>query len=380
MKKSLIVSFLVMVAIFAGLYVIAKIETTKKIEHNFALAKDAFENSQLEYALRLLEANPPAKIAQDYYVLKYDILMNQNKLNEAETVAQKLVKLDKKNALNHYLLSLVYYNFADYSKAEASLKNAIKYAPKNNDFKIHLADLYANLQRYDEAVKLFAEVKKSDSNYEVAWDGLAAVSEDKQDYSKALELRKEAAEKFPNNCYDSYMLAALYQKMGDKKKAVTFYEKAARLDKEGESDAQEQYQELTGKPFYIASASTSQKIPALFVDNLPIITVFVDGDKGNFLLDTGANTSVIYERFLRKNKIQVDTDTYGILEFANGKKQTAPACHVDFKIGNSIFESNRIFILPDFKGITFDGIIGNDILAKTDFYIDRKNETVIIKR
>lgn len=168
--------------------------------------------------------------------------------------------------------------------------------------------------------------------------------------------------------------------MGDKKKAISYYEKTAKIDVNKESEAQEKYEKLTGKPLYMSSASTSQRIPALFVDNLIIVDALANGIKGKFLVDTGANTSVIYERFIRKNKIQVESDGYGVFALANGRRETAPSTYVDIKLGTSNFYDNRIFILPDFKNITFDGIIGSDILAKTDFYVDRKNEVLIFKR
>lgn len=380
MKKSLLISTLVFFALFAIFYTFGQIESYKKAEKNYVLAKDDFENSKLDSALKLLEPEPPSKIAQDYYVLKYNVLLNSNNINQAEIIAKKLVKLNNKNSFNHYLLSLVYYNLGDYEKTEQCLLNSIKYEPKNNDYKINLANLYSTWGKDDKAIKLFEEVKKNDKKYETAWAGIATIYENQENYPKALIYRKDAAEKFSHNVYDIFMLAELYNKMGDKKNAIQYYEKTAKIDVNKESTAQEKYEELTGQPFHMASASTNQKIPVLFVDNLAIVDAIANGKKGKFLIDTGANKSIIYERFLRKNKISVDSDTYGLLEFANGKRQTAPACYVDFKLGTSTFYDNRIFILPDLKGITFDGILGNDVLSKTDFYIDRKNEVLIIKK
>lgn len=380
MIKSLIVSTIVVLSIVAVFVGAAKIESNNKIQKNFVIAKDNFENSKLESALNLLESEPPKNIAQDYYCLKYDVLMNLNKIYEAETVAKKLVELDKKNAFNHYLLSLIYYNLGDNDKTEECLKNAIKYAPKNVDYKINLANVYANEWKNDKAIALFEEVKKTNPKYEVAWAGIATIYENGKNYKKALVYRKDAAEKFSRNVYDVYMLAELYNKMGDKKSAALYYEKTAKMDVNKESDAQEKYEKLTGKPLYMASVSTSQRIPALFVDNLIIIDALANGIKGRFLVDTGANASVVYERFLRKNKIHVEADGYGIYTLADGKRGTAPAFYTNIEVGTLNFYDDRVFILPDFKGITFDGIIGNDILAKSDFYVDRKNEVIIIKK
>lgn len=381
MRKSLIVSTFIILLLVAVFCVIGKINDDKKAQQNYAMAKDDFKNNNLESALNLLKEEPPRKIAQDYYGLKYDVLMNLNKIYEAEIVAKKLIKLNKNNGFNHYLLSIIYYNLGDYEKTEKCLKDAIKYAPKNNDFKISLANTYSSHGKNAEAINLFEEVMKKDPKYEVAWAGIADIYENQQDYKKAIIYREDAAKKFANNVYDAYMLAQLYKKMGNKKDAAFYYAKAAKIDISKESDAEVQYTKLTGKPLYMSSVSSYQRIPVLFVHNYAIVDALADGINGKFLIDTGATSTVISERFLRKNRIKVETDTYGIATLANGKKEVFPATYFDFKLGESNFYNNRVYISPDIDDtITFDGIIGNDILAKTDFYIDRKNEVLVIKR
>jgi|GEM_PF-7094397 len=380
MKKSLLISIIIAALLLGSIYVFGVIETNKKIEKNFILAKDEFENSKFDAAIKLLEPEPTGKIAKDYYLLKFNVLMNLNNLNQAEQTGIKLVKLEPKNAFHNYLLSLVYYNLNDFKKAEEYLKKSIENEPLNVDYKMHLANLYAAWGKDEEAIKLFEEVKEADPRYEVAWSGIATIYENKSDFKNALVYRKEAAEKFPDNSYDAYMLARLYKILGDKKNAIKYYAKAAELDTEEVSDARGLYYELTGKPFHAVSKVSSQKIPIKFQGGVMLITASVNGADGEFLLDTGASSSVIYEKFLKKNNLNIKTKSYGVFEMANGQKSTAPIGHADFKLQNKVFANARVAILPDGSSSGLDGIIGNDILTAVDYYIDKNAQVLIIRK
>lgn len=380
MIKSLIISTFVFLLIIATCCFLGQIETGKKAQNNYTLAKDNFDNCRFESALKLLKEEPPKNIAQDYYELKFDVLMNLDKINETKAVAKKLIELYPRNAFNYYLLSISYYNLSDYDNSEKYLKKAIKQDPKNSDYKIDLAGLYSEQDKISEAIKYYEEVKKENPKYEFAWAGIAAIYEHQKNYNKALVYRKEAAEKFSYNISDVYMLADLYMKMGDKKNAVLYYSKAAKMDVNKETDAREQYKILTGKSLYTASTPANQKVPALLVNKFVIVDALVNGCKGKFLINPEAQESAVYEKFLKKNKIKPETNEYGLYSTANGKKRVTPISYVDFKLGTLNVHNDRVSILPDTKGKKLDGIIGDDILAKTDFYVDQDKKVLVLER
>lgn len=377
--KSLIISTFVVLLIFAACITGVQIKSEQKFQKNYELAKIDFEKSDFSSALRLLRDDPPKKIAQDYYSLKFDILLNTGRLSYAKDVAQKLADLDKNNAFNQYLLSVAYYNLADYDNSEKYLKKAVELDPKNSDYKIDLAGLYSDFHEDEKAIESYEQVLKEDPKYEFAWAGIATIYENEKNYHKALIYRKEAAEQFPKNVYDSYMLAELYKTMGDKKNAALYYTKASEIDVNKETDAYKKYEKLTGKKVNCTCQKINQKLPATFVDEYIVVDSAANGAKGKFIVDSNVTDTILYESFLKKNNIKVKSAESGIYTLTYGRRKPAPISYMNIKLGNLNFYNNRIFILPDSKDKHYDGIIGNDILAKTNFHVDEKNKVLVLK-
>ncbi len=349
-----------------------------QMHKNYIAAQDAFRNANLQEAEKLLEGNPPQDIAKDFYILKYNVQMNSNELYQAEQTCMKLLKLNPKDAFSNYLLSLVYYNLGDRDNTELYLKNAVKYSPDNVDYKISLANFYANIGKDDEAINLFLELKDLIPGYEIAWATIASIYENKGDYNNALKYRKEAAEKFSNNSYDLYMLASLYQKIGEKDLAAEYYAKTAKLDINGATDAKSKYFEITGKPYHSSSQFKSESIPFKNLNGLMLVNVSVNGYPAKFIIDTGATSSVVYGNFIKKSHIPVKTNIFGISQSANGTKTVTPIANLNIKLGSSEFRDLKTFIMPT-ENKAFDGIIGNDILEKTDYYVDRQRQVITIR-
>lgn len=379
MIKSLIVSTLVIASIVAICMISGKIQDGQRFQKQYDLAKAEFEKYEFPSALRYLREEPPKNLAQDYYSLKFDILLNMERLNDAKEAAEKLVAMDGNNAFSHYLMSIAYYNLADYDNCEKCLQKAVKLDPKNTDYKIDLAGFYSDFHKDEQAIKCYKEVIKEDPKYEFAWTGIATIYENEKNYKKALEYRKQAVEKFPKNVYDVYMLAELYSAMGDKKDAALSYKKAAEIDVNKESEAQVKYTRITGKALNMGSGKINQSIPASIKGDLVIVETSADGAKGKFLVDNNVTDTVLYERFLRKNNIKSESGEYGVYTLINGRRRPAPTSYMDIKLGDLSFYDSRVFILPDNKGMKYDGIIGNDILAKANVSVDKKNHVVVIK-
>ncbi len=377
-KQSIIISCILVLG-FIGAFVGYSIyQENIQMHKNYIAAQDAFRNANLQEAEKLLEGNPPQDIAKDFYILKYNVQMNSNELYQAEQTCMKLLKLNPKDAFSNYLLSLVYYNLGDRDNTELYLKNAVKYSPDNVDYKISLANFYANIGKDDEAINLFLELKDLIPGYEIAWATIASIYENKGDYNNALKYRKEAAEKFSNNSYDLYMLASLYQKIGEKDLAAEYYAKTAKLDINGATDAKSKYFEITGKPYHSSSQFKSESIPFKNLNGLMLVNVSVNGYPAKFIIDTGATSSVVYGNFIKKSHIPVKTNIFGISQSANGTKTVTPIANLNIKLGSSEFRDLKTFIMPT-ENKAFDGIIGNDILEKTDYYVDRQRQVITIR-
>ena len=176
-KRSVIIACavsLIIVSVLSGFYII---NNNKKIKANYAAAQEAFRNGDLQKAEALLEGNPPRNIAKDFYNLKYNVQINQNKVSASIETALKLVKIQPKDAFSNYLAGLAYNNDGDKVNTEKYLLKAIKYEPGNVDYKMFLANLYDKSERYEDALALYKAVIKQDASYEVAWAGAANIYE-----------------------------------------------------------------------------------------------------------------------------------------------------------------------------------------------------------
>jgi len=378
MKQSIILSclvFLVITGVLFGFYVI---NNNKKFKTNYTAAQDAYRNGNLVKAEELLEGNPPKSIAKDFYNLKYNIQVNQNKIPASIETAKKLLKLQPKDALSNYLLGVAYNNNGDKDNTEKYIKLAIKYAPDNVDYKMYLANFYNNLQRYEEALELYNAVIKKDDSYEVAWAGAANIYENIENYESALKYRKEAVKRFSDNTNDLYKLAELYNKLDKKELAAKYYAKTAKYDINNATDAKTKYFELTGQQYQADVDVESNNIPFETRKGLMVVRAWVNGCAGDFMIDTGASSTVIYSKFAKSNGITPNKSIRGIIQVADGTKTVVPVAEVSLKFGNSVFNKTRAFIVNDDKFFV-DGIIGNDTLSKTDFYIDKENNQIVIK-
>lgn len=121
------------------------------------------------------------------------------------------------------------------------------------------------------------------------------------------------------------------------------------------------------------------KVP-MTLTGLPIVQVKSNGVDLNFLLDTGANISVIDTNILSKLKyIKEDSisEVFGI----EGNRQSVETVSIEFNKDTQSYKD--IFQVMDMSapfgfveiesGIKIHGILGNEFLAKYGYILDFKN-------
>jgi len=96
---ALVVTILFVIVAIAGFAGFSYYRLNKIAHENYTKAQDAFRNSDLSKAEKLLNIKPSKDMAEDFYKLKYNVQMNQNKLYEAEQTAKELIKLNPKMLL-----------------------------------------------------------------------------------------------------------------------------------------------------------------------------------------------------------------------------------------------------------------------------------------
>lgn len=379
LSKSILIT--VCIFLFAGVFLwgCAFVEQEKKADKTLALIKDLYEKGSYEEVVEKTEDSIPFCKKDDFLFVRFKSLMELGRFNEAEVLGKELLKMSPNNDEYYYLLGLLYYNENDNIKSIEFFKKAVELQPKNIDYKLNLARLYSNSGNKNEAITVYNQIMKVDPKYEVAWDELAKIYNSKGDKKEAFKIREDAVKRFSNNSYDQYMFGVICSELKLKKQAVIAFNKSLTLQPEQDTDAKERLEKLTGHP-YSTFFGKQERIPLHGLNNLLIVRANVNGVGGNFLVDTGASATVLYEKFLKKNKINVQTGASGVLEMANGHKSFAPSIYVKLVLGNNKLGDVRAYILPDSKGMNLDGIIGMNVLSNFNFQIDRNADTLIINK
>lgn len=378
MKQSIILSCIIIFIIVGALIGYSVYTENIQMHKNYTQAKDAFRNGRLKEAAKLLEGNPPRDIFKDFYLLKLNVELNQHELSQAERTGLTILDKYPQDAYINYLMSLIYYNLGDNENTEKYLKAAVQFSPENIDYKYALATYYSNIYRHDEALKLYKELLNTFPDYQMIWLSVVAIYENKNDINSAINYCLKAMEKFNKSPYFAYKLADLYAKLGNKDLAARYFAKTVELDVNGVTVAKTRYFEITGKPYHAAAQFKTEKIPYVAKNGLININASFNGVNGRFIIDTGASDSAIYVNFLKKNNLKLTTNLFGIAQSANGQTSVLPIVNGTFKLGNSEFKNVKTFVMPN-ENMPFDGIIGNNLIQNTDYFVDRQNNTIIIK-
>ncbi|MEI7474050.1 MAG: tetratricopeptide repeat protein [bacterium] len=377
--KSLLIT--IAIFIFIGLFCVIGVffDQEKKSEKTLALVKDLYNKGSYEEVIAKVNETLPFAHREELLFTKFESLMELGKFYEAETLSKELLKLNAKNDKCYYLLGLLYYNTGDFTKSSESFKKAIELQPKNIDYKLNLARILAQNGNYDDAIKVYAQIMKEDQRYEVAWAEMANTYNTIGNKKEVLRLRKDAVKRFPNNSYDHYMLGVIYDELKMKKQAIISFKKSIDLQPDADTDAKDRLEKLTGKSYSVTFGS-QERIPYHGMGNLMLINTKVNNVKGTFLVDTGAMTTVLYSRFLKNNNIKLITNSFGVIEMANGKKSFAPSTYIDVQMGSKNLTDIRAYILPDTKNMNIDGIIGMNVLNNFSFQIDSGKNSILINK
>lgn len=113
---------------------------------------------------------------------------------------------------------------------------------------------------------------------------------------------------------------------------------------------------------------------------LPIVTFRIDGKKVNFLLDTGANDSVIHKGLLKTlphTKCEEKAEVLAV----NGETMITNIVKMKLSYKNNQYEesfrtADLIGIIKQIKsrsGVTLHGIIGNQFMEKYKYVLDFKD-------
>lgn len=115
--------------------------------------------------------------------------------------------------------------------------------------------------------------------------------------------------------------------------------------------------------------------------HLPIITIENNGNKFNFLLDTGSNYSIINQDSLPLVEHQIIEGATGEVYGMEGNVIKISYAHIAFKAGNIDFNDNFQVIdmsgafsqLKETHNVEVIGILGSNFFARYNFVLDFKH-------
>lgn len=135
------------------------------------------------------------------------------------------------------------------------------------------------------------------------------------------------------------------------------------------------------KQGFVIEKSYNYEVPFDFINDFIFIPVIIENKKYNFLFDTGAELTVIDP--LVANELNLKKLRKGII--SNGSESNKGVSRVeinDIKIGNLQFKETAGIIwnlskLSDLVGcVKIDGIIGNNLMRKSNWQINYKDKTI----
>lgn len=219
--------------------VLAK-EPNNEIAQNEMLnmVKDTMTTAQF---VDYIKKNNPGNAANVLYTYALD-LHKQNKLADAITIYNEVIKLDSSNSEAYVNLAIAQGQDKNYDAALATLNTANTKFPNNSqvsdaiksisaqstDEKLEIAANYYNNKDYQSAINEYLKIKPATSDTML---GIASAYQNMGDNDKAIEYYKHALNLSPTNSDIAYYIAALYSEKGDTTNALTYAQKAITLNK-----------------------------------------------------------------------------------------------------------------------------------------------------
>lgn len=142
---------------------------------------------------------------------------------------------------------------------------------------------------------------------------------------------------------------------------------------------------LIGGAEYIRRHSKKLKTMMSFKEaidlvGLPIVTLYQNGNKYNFLLDTGANYCVIDSNWLDRIKFK-ETDIISRVSGIEGNDVTCNIVEIDLYRGEAHYSTTFQTVdmavafgaIKKESGVTITGILGSDFFVKYQYMLDYKD-------
>lgn len=206
------------------------------IAHDYALAAKIYKNLIME---------EPDNV--DYKIQLGNLYTKAGKDDQALTIFQQINKIDSENFDVLIAISGIYRRQKKYEESVGILERALvmcKGSSKDRaKISYNLGFTYRQMGNYDDAIHCFEEVVEENPSDVLANNHLGAIYALQEKHSKAIEAYNRGLKFDSNHPILQFNIAKSYAAIGDKTKALGFYEGALRA-KPGWTEAIEAYSEL----------------------------------------------------------------------------------------------------------------------------------------
>ncbi|MGB4291522.1 MAG: tetratricopeptide repeat protein [Bacteroidales bacterium] len=153
-----------------------------------------------------------------------EVMLKTGNPEEARKYLIKAWKISPENIWYCYTLSEIFQQIGKADSALLFLEKSNKLNPENPEIKLQLAQLYSNLGKYKEASIIYKEIEEKYGLNEN--NSLIIVKNyiDSQDYKEAQRILTRLIKEHPDENLYVTLLAEVYRKTGDVKKAYEIYD------------------------------------------------------------------------------------------------------------------------------------------------------------
>ena len=166
---------------------------------------------------------------EQYWISCIDALVKNNKLEEAETISRKAIKLNPKFIIVHLNLGFILNGLKKPKEAVAIYKKIITLKPESVDAHNNLGVILQDLGESLKAKECFEKAITINPNFENAHSNLGVILKELGDHQKAIECLEKAITIDPNFANAHNNLGNIFQDLNEYEKAKECFEKAIEL-------------------------------------------------------------------------------------------------------------------------------------------------------
>ncbi|HOV14018.1 MAG TPA: tetratricopeptide repeat protein, partial [Spirochaetota bacterium] len=147
---------------------------------------------------------------QNFYILKANILIEENDMESAESVLNNFLSINKDEPTIYVYLNEVYKKMQDDEKEEKNLLLAIEKFSNNTEFFVELVNLYNRKELFDKSIELIKKLIEKNPKNSGFYGNLGYAYSLKRDFKNAEESFLKSIELDPKNASSLNNIAWLY--------------------------------------------------------------------------------------------------------------------------------------------------------------------------